>query len=216
MITGKDILRELQGDYSMYMIIVIVFAAIAAFCTIFCGTQLGWSHLFTIIGFVMCGISVAGFAVLIVRLIKVRSYKLFKKYGSAESIAEKINEGMRSPNFQGNSLLITDRFIVNEGRYSDYLEIKDIVSVRPALNRDVNIVYVGGNVVTTAAQTAAAHYINKKYRDAKGITADNRFDHLNVVDTDGVNHYYSVHRSDLDRVLQTLAEIAPNAEIITS
>lgn len=216
MITGKDILRELQGDYSMYMIIVIVFAAIAAFCTIFCGTQLGWSHLFTIIGFVVCGIAAAALILFIAKLIKVRSYKLFKKYGSAESIAEKINQGMRSPHFQNNSLLITDSFIVNEGRYSGYLEMRDIRSVRPALNPDVNLVYVGGNVVTTAAQTAAANYINKKYRDAKGITAGDRFDTLDVVDTDGVHHYYSVHRSDLDRVLQTLAEIAPNAEIITS
>ena len=216
MVTGKDILRELQGDYSMYMVIVIVIAAIAAFCAVFCGTQLGWTHMFTIIGFVVCGIAAAALILFIAKLIKVRNNKLFKKYGPAESIAEKINQGMRSPYFQNNSLIITDSFIVNEGRYSGYLEIGDIRSVRPALNPDVNIVYVGGNVVTSVAQTAAAHYINKKYRDAKGITAGDRFDTLDVVDTDGVHHYYSVHRSDIDRVIQTFGQVAPNAEIITS
>lgn len=216
MVTGKDIRGELQGNYTMYMIIVLVFAAIAAFCTVFCGTQLGWTHLFTIIGFILCVISVAAFAWVMIKLIKVRSHKLFKKYGSSEIIAEKINRGIRSPRFHNNSLLITDSFIVNEGKYSDYLEIKDIKSVRPELSRDTNVVFIGGNIAASAAQTLAANYANKMYRDSKGITADNRFDNLNVVDNDGVHHYYAVHRSDLNRVIQILNQIAPSADIITS
>lgn len=213
MITGKDIRHELQGNYASYIVIVLVFAAIAAFCTIFCGTQLGWSHIFTIIGFIMCGISIIAFIWVMIKLIKVRNHRLFKKYGPAEIIAEYINQGMRSPRYHANSLLITERFIVNEGRYSDYLEIKDIKSIRPEYSRDNNVILLSGNVATTVAGTVATNYANKMYRDAKGITANNRFDNLHIIDIDGIHHYYSVHHSDVGYVIQLLNQLVPYAEI---
>ena len=216
MVTGKDIRRELQGDFAMYTVIVLVFAAIAAFCTVFCGTQLGWTHLFTIIGLAACGIAVIAFIWIMIKLIKVRNNKLFKKYGSAETIAENINQGIRSPRFRSRNLLITDNFIVNEGNYSGYMETKDIRSIRPELNREENLMYVGTSAAGTIAKTASAYYVNKMYRQSAGITETNHFDNLNIVDTDGAHHYYSVHCADMDEVLQVLSQVAPNAEITIS
>lgn len=213
MITGKDIRHELQGNYASYIVIVLVFAAIVAFCTIFCGTQLGWLHMFTIIGIIACGISIIAFIWVMIKLIKVRNHRLFKKYGSAEIIAEYINQGMRSPRYHNNSLLITDRFIVNEGKYSDYLEIKDIKSVRTEYSRDNNVVLLGGNAAATVVGTLSANYANKMYRDSKGINANTRFDNLHIVDTDGMHHYYSIRHSDILSVIQLLKQLVPYAEI---
>lgn len=216
MITGKDIRRELQGNFAMYTVIVLVFAAIAAFCTVFCGTQLGWTHLFTIIGIAACGIAAVAFIIIMIKLIMVRSNKLFRKYGSADAIAQKINEGTRSYRFRSRKLLITDNFIVNEGNYSGYMETKDIRSIRPEQNREENLMYVGTSAAGTIAKTASAYYVNKMYRQSAGITETNHFDNLHIVDTDGVHHYYSVHCADMNEVLQVLRQVAPNAEITMS
>ena len=75
MIAGKDICHELQGNYASYIVIVLVFVAIAVFCTIFCRTQLGWSHMFNIIGFIACGISIIAFIGVMIKLIKVHNHR---------------------------------------------------------------------------------------------------------------------------------------------
>lgn len=213
MVTGNDIRKELQGDFAMYNVAVIVFAAIAAFCAVFCGTQLGWKHLFTIISLALLGVAVIVFIVLMIKLIKVRNNRLFKKYGTAEAIAEHINQGVRSPYFRNNKLIITERFIVNEGRYSGYLELKDIRSIRAQYIPDVKNVYLGANVIAAAAETAVTNYMTQKYRDSQGITATNRFDELTVIDNDGGEHNFMMHHMDAEQVLGLLSQLLPNVEI---
>lgn len=213
MVTGSDIRKELQGDYTMYNVAVIVFAAIAGFCAVFCGTQLGWKHLFTIISLALLGVAVIVFIVLMIKLMKVRSNKLFKKYGTAEAIAEHINQGMRSPYFRSNTLLITDRFIVNEGRYSGYMELKDIRSIRPQYIPDVKRVTLGPDIVSSVVETAASNYVSQRYRDSQGITATNRFDTLIIIDNEGKQHEYAMHHMDAEQVLGLFAQILPNVEI---
>lgn len=213
MITGKDIRKELQGNYVMFIVAVLVFAAIAAFCAVFCGTQLGWSHLFTIISLALCGISFIVFAVIMIKMLMVRNNKLFKKYGSADTIAQSINKGLLAPLFHSHRLLITEKFIVNEGNYSGYMELKDISRIHAQYIPDVNTVYVGGNVVAAAAMTAVSNYATQKYRDSQGVTATNRFDNLTITDNEGKVHYFMMHHTDAQQVIDLFMQLLPNVQI---
>lgn len=197
-----------------------MFAAIAAFCTVFCGTQLGWGHLFTVIGLVACGVSMVGFVWGIVKLLRVRNHRLFRKYGSAEVIAEYITQGLHNPRYLGRrspstfDLLITDRFIVNSGNYHEYLELKDIRKIQPNILTDSPSVLLMGNPAMSVASTVAVNYAKKSYMESHSITENNRYDNLRITDNDGVAHYYSVPRPDMGAVLQLLKELAPHAEIV--
>lgn len=210
----------MQGHYSSYIVIILIIAAIVGFCTVFCGTQLGWTHLFTIVGLIVCAVSVLYFIWVMIKLLRLRNHRLFRKYGSAETIAESISQGMKDPLYMGRrndlpfDLLVTERFIVNANNYQNYLELKDIQKIRPTFLPDTYTIMNMGNPLMSAAATVATNYVSQKYKESQGINENTRYDFLQITDTVGVTHDYSIRRSAIEPVLQILSEHAPQAQIV--
>lgn len=221
-ITPQTLRKELRGQYSAYIVIIAVFAAVAVFCTVFCGTQLGWGHPFTVIGLAACGISLLSGAFVCVKLCSLRRHRLFRKYGTAETIAANIMQGLQAPQYidrMGSGdfvLLLTDRFIVSGGSCLTYTELRDIRRIQPVRLQDPVTVSLGGDLLTTAVRTAGVNYAARRYRDANGITEQTRYDMLHITDDEGVSHDFSVRRADMDTVLQKLKQLAPQAEITSA
>lgn len=118
-ITGKDIRKQLAGHYGSYIAVLLIIAAILGFCTGFCGTQLEWKHPLSIILMSLLGITFIIFLIILFKIIKLRNHYIFKRYGSAEIIAESINQGINDPRYISKNrtspftLIITDKFIVS-------------------------------------------------------------------------------------------------------
>ncbi|WP_303804259.1 hypothetical protein [Ruminococcus flavefaciens] len=217
-ITAQEIRKEMQGNYGAFLAAAAVAGAIIIFCTVFCGTQLGWTHIFAIIGAVLSVVSIALCVIALVKLISIKNAPLFRKYGTAELIANNINDGLSKPRFVSQmngahfGILISDKCIVNGGNFKDYLELKDIKRIEPSTVPDSATFLMKGNVMDTVVSTVAVNAVSRMYRKSQGITGDNRYDVLFVTDMSGKTHEYSVYRADMTEVLNVLVQLVPNAQ----
>ena len=214
-ITEKMVLKGMRGTYSGWLVGAAVTEVIAIFCAVFCGVQLGWTNLLSLILLAVAAALAVCIIVLTVKMEAVRKHRIFQRYGSAETVADNINEGLRDPRYllmfgQPFGVLITDRFMVS-GFLENYLELQDIRTVQPVIHREQKTVVLSMNPIVAVASTAAINYMQDRVRQASGVTEDNRLATLVVHDIDGRRTEYSVRQVDLDAVIGFLRE--QNAQI---
>ena len=150
----------------------------------------------------------------------MKNHAVFRRYGSAEDLAEKINDGLSDPLYLAHALmgnspfatLLTSDFIVSGGELVSYMELKDMVSVKAAGFRDVHIINIT-NPVTIGA-SLAADKLGERYLQSKGVNSQTRFDQLIMTDTDGKEHYYGVQHKDVVYVLTKLQQVAPHIRLM--
>ncbi|MBR3267668.1 MAG: hypothetical protein IKI58_02915 [Oscillospiraceae bacterium] len=219
-VTGKDIRKQLTGNYGMGLFCTLLGVAILGFCAWFCGTSLGWKNLITVILMVLGGICVLLSIWMLLKMVAAGSHRAFKKYGSPEIIAEYINSGADQALFLSTGiinrpfdLMITERFIVSSFSYKDYLELKDIRSVQPTFLPDTQTVFIGrtpGAMLGAAVANLAAEH----YRQTHPVDPNACYDYLIIRDADNVRHQYGVQRQDMETVMNILLRYAPQMTIL--
>ncbi len=212
-ITGKDIRKKLVGHYSSYIAVLLIIAFILTFCTVFCGTQLEWTHPLSIIGILTLSITFVIFLIILFKIIKLKNHRVFRRYGSAELIAESINQGMKNPRCIIRNrtnpfvFIITDKFIVSTDIFMNYLELNDARYAQCAVTPEIQPVVLTGNPVVSAAATAGVNYASKKLSNSP------TFDYLFIWDDENVKHQYCIRRDEMAHAMQVLTEVAPHIEI---
>ncbi|MBQ8922661.1 MAG: hypothetical protein IJ060_10985 [Oscillospiraceae bacterium] len=219
-ITGQDIRRQFTGNYGMGLFCSLLGLAVLGFGVWFCGTNMGFGNLLTIILIVLAGLCTLLCLWMLFKMASAGSHRVFRKYGSPEILAEYINSGADDAYFltlgQANApfgLMITDRFIVSAFSYADYLELKDIRTLQPTFLPDVHTVYIGrtpGAMLGAAVANAAAEH----YRRTHAVNPNLRYDYIVIRDADNVRHQYAVQRQDMEAVINTLIHLAPQMTIL--
>lgn len=223
-ISAKTFYKQLTGDYAGGMTAVTIATGIVGFCAIFCGTQLGWTHLFTIIGLIALAFCIGLLIFFIVKTVRMKQHPVFRRYGSAPILAEKIIDGMQHPRYFVSSsdpsvpfsTLMTNEFIVSGLELVSYTELKDIRSVQPAYLPETRTRFVNASSPAALAGSLAANYAADRYIESKNRNANSSasFDYLIMEDTNGKKHRYGVRRMDMEAMLNLLREIAPHIQII--
>lgn len=219
LITEKTFYKQLTGSAAGAITATVIGAVIVGFCAIFCGTQLGWTHLFTIIGLIALAFCIGLLLYFIIKAANMKKHPVFQRYGSAALLAEKINDGLQHPRYfaQGfdNNLpfatLMTNEFIVSGVELTGYMELKDLRTAQPAEFRDTRTIVVGNPVMT--AGSLAANYATDRIMESKGINSQTKFDTVTMKDSDGKLHNYGVRHADMEAFLNLLQEVAPHIQI---
>jgi hypothetical protein len=219
-VTEKTFYKQLGGSAAGAMVATGIGLAIVAFCGIFCGTQLGWAHLLTIVFLILTAGCIGLFIFFIVKAAHMKQHPTFQRYGSAAFLAGKINDGLMHPRYIAQTLadnvpfatLLTNDFIVNGVELVSYTELKDIRSVQPTFIPRVHRVVIGDPLMTAAS--LAANYAGDKYLESKGVNSETQFDYLMMECADGKKWQYGVQHKDLEAVLNLLQEIAPHIRFI--
>ncbi len=217
-VTEQMFYKQLTGNAAGAITATIIGAAILGFCAGFCGTQLGWGHLLSIV-FIVLFLACMGLLVFfIVKAARMKQHPVFRRYGSAPFLAERINSGMQNPRYifgTGGEIpfatLITNDFIVSSGELTGFMELKDLRTAQIAVFGNTHV-YNISNPVTLAA-SAAANYAADKYMESKGINEQTRCDMLIMKDSEGKQHQYSVRHIEAEAVLNLLQQIAPHITI---
>lgn len=215
-LTGKDIRKQLAGHYCSYIAVIMIIAAVLGFCTVFCGTQLEWTHPLSIIGISALTVTFIIFLTVFIKLLKLRNHRIFRRYGSAELIAARIDQGMKDPRYISDisadsfGLLITADFIVSAADFRNYLELRDARVAQIAIIPEMRPVVLSNNPLFSAAATAGTNYAAEKYQESHNLR---NYDMLIIWDDEDVRCVYSVRRNDADHVIQLLSELAPHIKI---
>lgn len=212
-ITGKDIRRQLTGHYASYILVLFIISAILGFCTVFCGTQLGWTNPLSITGIVLLSITFIIFLIVLFKIIRIKNHYVFQRYGSAESIAESISKGLENPCYISKNktnpftLIITDNFIVSTANYRYYLELKNARYMQRTVVPEMRTVVLSENPVISVASTAGINHVARKYSNSPN------FDFLIIWDDKGMRYEYNIRQDEITRIMQLLTELAPQIEI---
>ncbi|MBR4554729.1 MAG: hypothetical protein IKO27_03950 [Ruminococcus sp.] len=217
-VTEKTFYKQLAGSSAGAIAATCIGGAIVGFCAVFCGTQLGWSSMLTIILLAvlgLCGVLLLWF---IIKAIRMKKHRVFGIYGNAGLLAARINKGMEDPVYFARSInsnapfatLITDEFIVSGVELVSFMELNDLVTVHTGEFRPVHTYYVGDSLMT--AGSVAANRIGDRYLESKGINSQTKFDLLIFEDRNGRQHSYGVHHQDMENVLGMLQQIAPHIQ----
>lgn len=208
-VTEKMIYRQLSGSYVSYLTAELIAGGIIGFCAIFCGTQLSWLNLLTIIALAALLVCLVLIGITAFRLARMKRHPVFERYGAAPMLAAFINDGLQHPRYLSRTskpfgTLITDQFIVSGVEMFSYMELKDIQWIQPSYMPKVHVISasdpltLAGSVVMNRA---ADHYV-----DSHGGTND----FLTLEDAAGMKRMYGIPRGDMERVLAILREAAPH------
>lgn len=219
-ITEKTFYKQLSGSAAGAITAVCIGSAIVGFCAGFCGTQLGWDNLLTIILLALLGLCGLLLIWFIFKIVRMKSHRVFKRYGSAAQLAARINEGLKDPRYFARGFfdnapfatLLTDDFIVSGIELVSYMELKDLRRVHAGAFATIHTIVVGDPILT--AGSLAANRIGDRYMESKGINSQTQFDMLIFEDTEGKEHRYGVHHKDMEEVLITLSQIAPHIQFV--
>lgn len=218
MVTAQMFYKQLTGSAAGAITATIIGAAILGFCAGFCGTQLGFGNLLSIVFLVLFLACIGLLIFFVVRAARMKQHAVFRRYGNAAFLAERINQGLQNPRYligTGGEIpfgtLITNDFIVDYGELTGFMELKDLRTAQIAVIPNVHT-YNISNPLTLAA-SAAANYAGDKYMESKGVNAQTRCDLLLMKDSDGKQHQYSVRHMDAEAVLNLLQQIAPHITI---
>lgn len=219
-ISEKTFYKQLSGSYAGAMVATVTGGAIAGFCAIFCGTQLGWTHLFTIIGLIVLAFCIGLLIFFIFKTAHMRRHPVFQRYGSASMLAARINDGLQHPRYFAKGFddtlpfvtLMTKDFIVGGGELVSFMELKDFRSAQPAVIQEVRRIVVGNPAMTIGS--VAANYATDKLMESKGVNGQTKFDRLIFKDAAGKEYMYAIRHMDMEAVLNLLQEIAPHIQII--
>ncbi|NLT08682.1 MAG: hypothetical protein GXY08_04185 [Ruminococcus sp.] len=215
-ITEKTFYSQLSGSAAGAITATLIGAAIVGGSAFFCGTQLGWTNLLSVILLVLTALCIALLIWFIIKAVRVKHHPVFQRYGNAAILAMKINNGMRNPRYLAKPLmgnapfatLLTDEFIVSGTELVSYMELKDLCSVKAGAFGQYHRIVVGDPLLT--AGSLAANKMGDKYLESKGINSQTQFDLLIMKDNAGKQHNYSVQHKDMENVLATLRQIAPH------
>lgn len=219
-VTEKTFYKQLAGSSAGAIVSVCIGGAVVGFCAVFCGTQLGWKNILTVVflsALVLCAFLLIFF---IVKAARMKQHRVFKRYGSAAMLAAKINEGLKDPRYFAKGFfdnapfvtLLTDTFIVSGLELVSYMELKDLQKVHAGAFATRHTVVVGDPLLT--AGSIAANCIGDRYLESKGINSQTQFDMLIFEDASGKEHRYSVHHQDMEAVIDTLEQIAPHIRFV--
>ena len=221
-ITEDTIYKQLGGNYSGGIVLLAIGGAVFLFAGGFCGINLGWGHLITILFLVGLLACVVFIVILAVKMSQVKNHPSLLRHGGAERLAARISDGLRKPVYTAYSVdgnhtlvtLITNDFIVNGNEFYNLTNLKDIRTVEPTFIPKTIIVMVGNPVLT--AGSLAAHAAGEAYWQSKGLNENTQFDYLVMTDTYGKTHRFGVHHQDMEEVLLFLMEAAPKMKLVTS
>ena len=217
-ITEKTFYKQLAGSSAGAITATCIGGAIVGFCAVFCGTQLGWSSVLTIVLLAVLGSCGALLLWFIIKAIRMKKHRVFGIYGDAGQLAAKINKGMEAPVYFARGFdssapfatLITDEFIVSGSELVSYMELNDLTTVHTGEFGHVHTYYIGDPLMT--AGSVAVNRIGDRYLESKGINDQTKFDQLIFEDRKGKEHRYGVHHQDMERVLGILQQIAPHIQ----
>ncbi len=218
-ITEKMFYQQLTGSYAGGMVADGIGAAIVGFCAVFCGTQLGWTHLFTIIALIVLAFCIGLLIFLIAKTTHMKQHPVFKRYGNAASLAARINQGLQNPRYFAKGFdpnvpfvtLMTNEFIVGSGELTGFMELKDLRTAQPAVIPTTHRVVIGNPALTVGS--LAANYAADKMMEAKGVNSQTKFDFILMKDDNGKTHQYSIRHMDMEAFLNLLQQLAPHIQI---
>ena len=218
-VTEKNFYKQLSGDYAGALVCVGVGLIIVAFCAVFCGTQLGWTNLLTIILLIALAGCLGLLIMFIVKFARVKSHPTFKRYGSAASLAARINAGLQNPRYFTKATapgaafgtLMTSDFIVSGLELINFLELKDAVSISRVNFPEAHRIVIGNPILTAAS--VAANYAADKYVESQRAAGNMQHDMAMIKDTNGKSHSFGIRSVDLEAFLKLLHEIAPHIKI---
>lgn len=221
-ISDKTIYKQLSGNYTLGIILLAVTAAGCGAGGFFCGKELGWTNLIAIILLIALVICLVLIVILAIKAAGIRKHPVFRKYGSAAELAERINAGLRDPRYIARSLdgsqslvtLIGGDFIVSGLDYVSFTELRDIRKIQATFIPKTFIVAVG-NPAATAASLAMQH-AGDRYWESRGLNENTRIDYLIVTDADGKTKRFGVHHQDMEQVLTLLYQANPQVQIDTT
>ncbi len=218
-VTGREIRKQFAGSYGMGLFCTLLGLAILGICAWYCGTNLGWKNLITIIILVLAGGCVLLALWMLLKMTAAGRHRVFRKYGPPEVLAENINSGADQAYFLSAAagrpfgLMITGQFMVSALDYGDYLELKDIRTLQPTFIPEVHTVYIGrtpGAMLGAAVANAAA----ERYRSTHTVDPNLCYGYLMIRDDDNVRHQYAVQRQDMDEVINLLLRLAPQMTVL--
>ncbi len=218
-VTEKTFYKQLSGSMAGAIVAAGVGGAVLGFCAVFCGTQLGWKNILTIVFLVALALCALLLLWFVVKAIRVKHHRAFKRYGNAALLAMKINEGMQNPCYLADDMnpntpfatLMTDTFIVSGVELVNYMELKDLRTVHVGAFNTPHTIVVGNPILT--AGSLAANYAADKYVASK-VNEQTRFDMVIFTDSSGKEYRYNVHRKDLDYFFGVLGQIAPHIRFV--
>lgn len=218
-ISEKTIFSQLGGSYTGGIVMLGITAAVLGFCGVFCGTQLGWTNLLSVIFLAALAACIGFIIVLAVKMARVKKHPALLRCGSAAQLAARINEGLRNPRYLARSLdgndslvtLMTDDFIVSGLEFTGITELKEIRSMQATFIPKTLIVAVG-NPLATAASLAMQNAGNS-YWASKGVNENSKFDYLAVTDSAGKTRRFGVHHQDMEQVMTFMLQINPDIRI---
>lgn len=219
-ISAKTFYKQLTGSYAGAITAVVIAAAIVGFCAVFCGTQLGWTHLFTIIALVLLVACIGLLIFFVVKTATMKKHPVFRRYGDAATLAAKISDGLQHPRYFASSsdpsqpfaTLMTNEFIVSGGALVSYMELKDIRKIQPTYIPQTRRIAVGN--AGALAGSLIANAATDRYMESRGINSQTQFDYLIMEDSAGKKRMYGVRHMDMEAMLDLLAEIAPHVQIM--
>ena len=215
-ITEKTFYSQLSKSMAGAIVATVIGAGILGGCAFFCGTQLGWGHILSIVLLIALGLCGCLLLYFIIKTVMVRNHPVFRRYGSASVLAQRINNGMRTPCYYAEPLmggapfatLMTEDFIVSGTELTSFMELKDLRSVSVGFIPEVRRIVVGNPLMTAAS--VAANHMTDRYMESRGVNGDSAFDMLVFDDSDGKQHRYGVRRRDIEAFLNALSQIAPH------
>lgn len=221
-ITAKTITKQFGGNYLIGIIMLALAAAILVFCGIFCGTQLGWTNLLTIILLIALAACIVFIVVLLIKTALAKNHPSLKRHGGAAQLAARINEGMNHPRYLAHVLggndepatLITDDFIVSFSNFPGLTDISDIRKIQATYIPKTVMVGVTpvGAVAAYAINTAGQRYADN-YWEKRGVNENTKFDYLMITDSAGKTREFGIHHQDLEQVLNLLLSLNPQIQL---
>lgn len=219
-ISEEDIYKQIGGNYSGGILLLVIGAAVFLIGGLFCGLNLGWVHLLTILFLVLLIACIVFIVVLAVKMSQVKSHPALLRHGGAERLAARINSGLVKPRYLARSLdgsnsivtVISDDFIVSGNEWTSLTNLKDISTIQPTYIPKVIIVRLGDPLMT--AGSIAANAIGDAYWESKGLNENTKFDYLVVTDKYGKTWRFGVQHQDMERVLTFLIEAAPQMKFV--
>ena len=219
-ISEEDIYKQLGGNYSGGILLLAIGAAVFLFGGLFCGLNLGWVHLLTILFLVLLIVCIVFIVILAVKMSQVKNHPALLRHGGAERLAARINSGLMKPRYLARSLdgtnsivtVIGDDFIVSGNEWTSLTNLKDIRTIQPTYIPKVVIVMLGDPLMT--AGSVAANAIGDAYWESKGLNENTKFDYLVVTDKNGKTWRFGVQHQDMERVLTFLIESAPQMKFV--
>lgn len=219
-ISEEAIYRQLRGNYSSGILLLAIGGVVFLAGGVFCGLNLGWTNLITIIFLILLASCIAVIVVLAVKMSQVVNNPALIRHGGAAKLAERINKGLMNPRYIAHSLdgnhavvtLIGDDYIVAGNEWTSLTNLKDIRTIQPTYIPEVIIIRLGNPLMT--AGSLAANAIGDAYWESKGLNENTKFDYLVVTDSLGKTWRFGVQHQDMEWVLNYLLEAAPQMKFI--